>query len=276
MTNAWNNAVQGANDVVREVQKESEKVVEAVGKEGEKMVKEVARTVTEAASVVQDMTRSYSSVNLDDKDLSWLLARAAWDCYTFSGKGFNGRLKLLDSIAQNSKGDNKYNILQCGLYEIVNGRHEGKKILAYRGTDTSDFLSANVTIAQDLSLAFPQLLGGPIRMTIAVAVSIAQNKDPDFICGHSLGGLIAECVCGETGIPGASFNAPGPWGVIPANNLLTGNKYDGVKFEVHLTEQDPVSQVGSYMGPNHSHVGTPIWHSGGDHLMDPIIEELEK
>ena len=251
-TNVFNNAVHGASEEVRGVQEESKKVVndvsktvEAVGKEGEKIMNDAVRTVTEAASVVQDMTRSSLAVNLDDKDLSWLLARAAWDCYEFTGEGFNGRLKLLDSIAQNSKGDNKYNILQCGLYEILDGRHEGKKILAYRGTDRSDFLSASVTIAQDLSLAFPELLGGPIRTTIAVAVSIAQDWDPDFICGHSLGGLIAQCVCGETGKPGASFNAPGPWGVIPTNNLLTGNKYDGVKFEVHLTEQDPVSQVGS-------------------------------
>ena len=150
MTNAYNNAVHGASEVVREVRKESEKVVEAVGKEGEKMVNDVVRTATEAASLVQDMARSSSAVNLDDKDLSWLLARAAWDCYKFTGEDFNGRLKLLDSIAQNSKSDNKYNILQCGLYEILDGRHEGKKILAYRGTDKSDFLSASVTLTQDL------------------------------------------------------------------------------------------------------------------------------
>ena len=223
-----------------------------------------------------NQSNSRSSKNLDDKELSLLLARAAWDCYTFSGDGFNGRLKCLDKVLQNSEVENTCNILQCGLYEISEGKHKGKKILAFRGTEINDEHARNVTILQDLSLIFPGgALGDVIKITIKSAVNMAQRRKPDFICGHSLGGLIAECVCGETGIPGASFNAPGPWGVIPANNLLTGNKYDGVKFEVHLTEQDPVSQFGSFMGPNHSHVGTPIWHSGGDHLMDPIIQDLE-
>ena len=217
-----------------------------------------------------------SSKNLDDKDLSLLLARAAWDCYTFSGDSFNGRLKCLDKVLQNSEEENKSNILQYGLYEISEGKHKGKKVLAYRGTEIKDEHARNVTLLQDLSLAFPGgVLGDVIKFTIKTAVNIAQICKPDFICGHSLGGLIAECVCGETGIPGASFNAPGPWGAAPANNLLTGDKYNGVKFEVHLTINDPISSIGSVLGPENSHVGRPIWHSGFNHMMDSIIQDLE-
>ena len=111
----------------------------------------------------------------------------------------------------------------------------------------------------------------------------ALNKDPDYICGHSLGGLIAECVCSETGIPGASFNAPGPWSAVTSNNLLTGNKYNVVKFEVHLTRNDPVSLFGGILGVAVSHVGHPIWRlgvgvddCGANHKMELMLNDLEK
>ena len=98
------------------------------------------------------------------------------------------------------------------MYEILDGQHKGKNILAYRGTDLSDPGSAQETLLQDASLSLPSFtnLGRPIREAISCAVGDALEQKPDFICGHSLGGLIAECVCGETGIPGATFNAPGP------------------------------------------------------------------
>ena len=224
--------------------------------------------------VAPGLVNTPSSKRLNDKELLLLLARAAWDSYSLSGDCTG--LELRDKQRQNSEGDNWLNGIQYGLYEILGGKHKGKKILAFRGTDLSNAVSGGMTLLQDLSVAFPAHGGpvAPIKLAIKAAVKATWDKDPDFICGHSLGGLIAECVCGETGKPGASFNAPGPWGVVPSNNLLTGDKYDGVKFEVNLTRRDPVSQVGSYMGPDHSHVGSPIWHDGSDHLMDPMIAEF--
>ena len=223
---------------------------------------------------------SASTINLDDDFLTFLLALAAFDTYTLLGN-CNGRLELKISQFQNLLGSNMQNKIQYGLYEISEGRHKGKKILAYRGTEVSGL----VTLLQDISLALPSLtyFGQPIKEAIDSAVEITLKHKPDFICGHSLGGLIAECVCSETGIPGASFNAPGPWSTIPSNNLLTGNKYNGVKFEVHLTRNDPVSLFGSYMGPECSHVGHPLWHPGvgtddviANHKMELMLNDLEK
>ena len=149
---------------------------------------------------------SASTINLDDNFLTFLLALAAFDSYTLLGN-CNGRLELKISQFQNLLGSNMQNKIQYGLYEISEGRHKGKKILAYRGTEVSGL----VTLLQDISLALPSLtyFGQPIKEAIDSAVEITLKHKPDFICGHSLGGLIAECVCSETGIPGASFNAPG-------------------------------------------------------------------
>ena len=171
------------------------------------------------------------------------------------------------------------------MYEVVEGRHRGKKVLAYRGTDVSNEVSAVSTLLQDLSLGLPNCsyLEQPIRSAISCAVLNAQKHRPDYICGHSLGGLLAECVCSETGISGASFNAPGPWAATPENNLIEGKQYDGVRFEVHLTRHDPVSLFGSYLGPECSHVGHPVWHSGvgeqdvlANHSMQLLVDDLDK
>ena len=247
------------------------------------MITEFIKTVNPAAGpaidFVKDLMRSKSSRKLDDKELTSLLGLAAYDSYSLSGKyGTKGRLELRESQPQNSELKNICNDLQCGLYEITHGKHQGKTILAYRGTDLSDAVSAGVTLIQDISLAFPGgLVGEPIRSAIRVAVKIAEDWDPDFICGHSLGGLIAECVCSATGIPGASFNAPGPRGHLKdSNDLLIGDKYIGVEFEVHLTLLDPVSSVGSILGADLSHVGDPIMHPGASHSMKVMLEDLEK
>ena len=249
--------------------------------EAAQAVQEDGGKVTQA---IADVLHSPSSVSLDDKELVFLLALAANDSYSLSGK-CRGRLELLDSQPQNSKSCNMDNNIQFGVYEILDGKHKGKKILAYRGTDLSDKGSAQVTLLQDASLVLPSLshLGKPIKEAIRSAVEDALEQKPDFICGHSLGGLIAECVCGETGKPGASFNAPGPWGAVPANNLLTGNKYNGVKFEVHLTRNDPVSLFGGMLGVAISHVGKPIWRPGvgaddvgANHKMELMLNDLEK
>lgn len=290
---AWNGAAQavrvaqkegekiaaGAVEAVQVVQKEGERIavdaLEVVQKEGEKIVNDVTATT----NLMHHLARSTLSFSkkLDDKDLILLLALAARDSYNLSGN-CRGRLKLVQKEAQNAKDfNNMLKFLQWGLYEILDGKHRGKKILAYRGTDLKDVVTSSVTILQDISLIIPGGLNGqPIRLAIKDAVGIAMNKDPDFICGHSLGGLIAECVCGETGKYGASFNAPGPWGAIPTNNLLTGDKYKEAKFEAHLTSDDLVSNFGSLAGPEYSHVGIPIWHSEGGHGIEAMVKNLDK
>ncbi len=112
------------------------------------------------------------------------------------------------------------------------------------------------------------MLGGPtIKRVIDLAVEIALEQKATMVCGHSLGGLIAEVVCTRTGIPGASFNAPGPFGII---NLCNIDKASGVPFECHLTEGDIVSKVGN-------HIGDPIMHyHGKGHGISDLKKELIK
>ena len=252
------------------------------------LITEVAQTkvnvVGHYKEVLADALGADFSVSLDDKELTYLLALAASDSYTLSGD-CGGLLSLESLQFQNSEGNNMDNNIQFGAYKISKGKHKDKKILAYRGTDLHDKGAAQVTLLQDVSLVLPQVpyLGRPIKEAISSAVEDALQQKPDFICGHSLGGLIAECVCGETGIPGASFNAPAPWSSLPLHNLLSGDKYKDTKFEVHLTEHDIVSLFGGFPGVSLSHVGHPIWHPGvgaddvmANHKMDLMVEVLEK
>ena len=255
---------------------------------------QVAQCVVQGAQRAQDTVGAVQRIGiqaldfpatkkLNDKELVLLLALAALDSYTLAGD-CKGKLRVITKQFQNLKHTNMLNNIQFGVYEIVGGRHIGKTILAYRGTDVSDEASAVTTLLQDASLGLPNVpyLGQPIKGAISTAVSVAQQHKPDLICGHSLGGLLAECVCSEMGLSGASFNAPGPWTQTPEHNLLSGDKYNGVQFEVHLTRNDPVSLFGSYLGPECSHVGSPVWHKGvgvGDivanHRMELLLEELE-
>jgi putative lipase involved disintegration of autophagic bodies len=112
------------------------------------------------------------------------------------------------------------------------------------------------------------MLGGPtIKRVIDLAVETALEEEATMVCGHSLGGLIAEVVCTRTGIPGASFNAPGPCGLI---NLADPEKASGVPFECHITEGDIVSKIGN-------HIRDPIinYHGGG-HSISNLKKELIK
>jgi hypothetical protein len=93
--------------------------------------------------------------------------------------------------------------LQWSTYTIMQGPHEGKKVLAFQGTDFSNLEQVladiwSVPMATDL-----------MRNMRAEAVAVAKEQNPHFITGHSLGGILAELVCSETGIPGASFAALG-------------------------------------------------------------------
>ena len=95
--------------------------------------------------------------------------------------------------------------LQYATYTINQGEHEGKTILAFMGTK----LNAEQLYA-DFSIIFSTVMGTDmIRAMARQATDVALRINPDFITGHSLGGYLAEMVCSETGIKGASFGALG-------------------------------------------------------------------
>ena len=113
-----------------------------------------------------------------------------------------------------------------------------------------------------------------LRKVMDAVLLVAERLRPDYITGHSLGGTIAETVASFTGIPGMSFNAPGPVGFITETPFLNPDKaaYTGIMFEAHLRENDPVSQVNYEHHINKS----PIWHHGSAHGSDIMLRDIQR
>lgn len=88
-----------------------------------------------------------------------------------------------------------------------------------------------------------------------------KDQKPDFVTGHSLGGFYAEIASATFGLPGASFNTPGPRAVLPGNSFLPPNPKLNVGFSVHNTLGDPLGSIGSLAGADFSHVSKPVWYT---------------
>jgi len=224
------------------------------------------------------------TVDLDDEYLLQLLAACAKDCYEFEKarkESFNSHLIELTDKRQVEDITKTKNHLQFGVYKIKRGKHKYKTIMAYRGTNSAKgFL-------QDLTLvnieAFHSITGishdNARFMLLAIlerAVKKAKEIRPDFICGHSLGAFIAECVCTETGFSGAAFNGPAPYAHKAEDNYVLGDQHHDVPFEVHQTSGDPVSHFGN---PGAAHIGKPKWKPKEsdpiyNHNMDKMIKEV--
>eukprot|EP01052_Picozoa_sp_SAG31_P035968 SAG31_NODE_4418_length_3251_cov_5.297313_3_plen_331_part_00 len=87
--------------------------------------------------------------------------------------------------------------LQWALYSISrpvdcssqHGSQRKETILAFRGTTE---LGGNDWVASETKAA----VEGPLlKLAADLAVSVARELKPDWICGHCLGGLLAEYVC---------------------------------------------------------------------------------
>lgn len=120
--------------------------------------------------------------------------------------------------------------LQWSTYTIMQGGHEGKKVLAFQGTDPSNLEQIladiwSVPLATDM-----------MRNMRKEAVAVAKEQNPHFITGHSLGGIIAELVCSETGIPGASFAALGAFDPFSLMDRESYEKQFGSNFDGYGTE----------------------------------------
>merc|ERR1712130_666113 len=104
-------------------------------------------------------------------------------------------------------------------------------------------------VGQDLTIIWS---GSAIRTAITHATEVAESVKPDYVTGHSLGGLLAECVTSYTAIPGVAFAAPGPVGT---PNLVDGGKFDGVPFKVIADKKDGVARAGGRItGWQSSHI----------------------
>merc|ERR1712194_403671 len=99
--------------------------------------------------------------------------------------------------------DDGKDALQYATYTINQGQYQGQTILAFMGTVFSN-------IEQVVADIWSTPMSTDLMKNMAnEAKDVAERLNPDFITGHSLGGIIAEMVCSMTGIKGASFGAIG-------------------------------------------------------------------
>mmetsp|Transcript_5382 Transcript_5382/g.8481 ORF Transcript_5382/g.8481 Transcript_5382/m.8481 type:complete len:702 (-) Transcript_5382:184-2289(-) len=129
--------------------------------------------------------------------------------------------------------------VQWSLYEIKDGEHAGETILSYMGTDFMN--NAEQAVADVWGLPYSK----PMMYTMVLeATEIAEQLNPTYITGHSLGGFIAQGVCTETGIPGASFGGIGGHDPGSAETTIFRNNYHhGVRFEVVMNSYDIVART---------------------------------
>jgi hypothetical protein len=150
------------------------------------------------------------------------------------------------------------NAIQWATYTILQGEHKDKKILSYMGTDFSNF---EQVVADIFSVPFATDL---MRNMRDEAVAIANAVSPDYITGHSLGGILAELVCSETGIPGASFAVLGAFdpfskadqesGNTSYNGLVKNSMHQDIAFVVVINNYDLASVIASLDGRACSHI----------------------
>lgn len=207
-----------------------------------------------------------NSMDLNDDKLVYKLCVAAEDSYTLD-YNFPGAKSLLTLVASQKEDVTTGTLIQWGLYSVNdNDNYPNVTILAFRGTDSAKGL------LQDISMETNSVM---IQAAVNAAVVAAKTHKPTYVCGHSLGGALAECVCANLGISGAAFNAPGPYSPMQQFCLWTGNKHVNAKFEVHNTHGDPVSSYASkIVGCNKGHVcSKPKWWSNNNSHAVKVLRE---
>lgn len=111
--------------------------------------------------------------------------------------------------------------------------------------------------------------GQYIRHCIQEAVDITKSLSPNWVCGHTIGGVFAECVSSALGISGAAFNTLGPWSPYINYNILPDLKHQEAKFIVFNTIADPICHM---WGDRHI-VESVTWTK---HMGEEISEESNR
>lgn len=220
----------------------------------------------------------------DKKVLLSACAICANDCYYFDRKA---RYKSYVRELRELRMLEKENIaaVQYAVYRITRpGPHRNKSILAVRGTASKRSLALNLDLVdpqQILAHFLPGTFGevervgdgwSKVRAALDVVLDAVERLNPDYITGHSLGGLIAEVVASFTRTPGFSFNCPGPVALVTETSFLnpaTG-KWHGLNFEVHLREGDPIA----HLNDSHHINSDIVWYSGTDHRMEELAKDI--
>lgn len=203
--------------------------------------------------------------DLPDRDILKVLAFCASAVYNLEVKP--GLVELAHSQKESIT---SATVLQYGIYRITSKEHHGEKVLALRGTYSLK------SAVQDVPIALGGFLAQEVFLnSVRWASKAARDHGVQWVCGHSLGGALAEAVCADIGVGGGAFNAPAVWAP-GSNSLIKGSSYKDKPFEVHLTESDPVCSFSvSGTPPNSAHIGTPKWHHhGGMHDMEKLYADI--
>ena len=108
--------------------------------------------------------------------------------------------------------------LQAAIYTKAGGG----TVVAFRGTNLS--LSAILGTAQDLYADLTLGVGSNINAYNAAATFMEKvgHRPEVIVCGHSLGGAVAQIIGNRWRLRIATFNAPGV-GVLSSRNILDSN-----------------------------------------------------
>jgi pimeloyl-ACP methyl ester carboxylesterase len=102
----------------------------------------------------------------------------------------------------------KWNAFQADAYTFG-----GKCVVAFRGTSGGGDAITDVALGVGMNSAYYEQGEEFVRK---------QNRSDVILCGHSLGGAIAQVVANRTNVPMVTFNAPGV-AVLASRNILTAN-----------------------------------------------------
>ena len=168
-------------------------------------VRGVAVTVDNILDFFPPVLKDFAfAKRLDDDHLVKLLAAAAHDVYI---DGYGDEAERLSfgclqtvSVHGGTPG-NRVELAFFVIYRInTKCQHNGKRIMAIVGTKDKG------QVWQCGCIPFER---GDIMAAVEYVVQGVKQFKPDFVCGHSLGGFLAESVASHTGISGASFGNPG-------------------------------------------------------------------
>ena len=94
---------------------------------------------------------------------------------------------------------------------------EGKLVVAFRGTEVWGDGVSDVALGLGANSAYFELGERFVQQVVA-----QRNQPVSVVCGHSLGGAIAQVVANRLNIPMVSFNAPGV-AVLASRNLASAS-----------------------------------------------------
>eukprot|EP00929_Paragymnodinium_shiwhaense_P107093 TRINITY_DN7311_c0_g1_i1.p1 TRINITY_DN7311_c0_g1~~TRINITY_DN7311_c0_g1_i1.p1 ORF type:complete len:255 (-),score=18.78 TRINITY_DN7311_c0_g1_i1:461-1225(-) len=133
-------------------------------------------------------------------------------------------------------------------------------VMAIRGTNSTEH------VLQDILMFLHSATLAPL---VDALCTEAQRCGATHVCGHSLGGFLAEAVASHLNLNGASFCGPG--GGRGLGGVFGMNWTKDTQFEVHCSKGDAVSEYAQQ-----SHIAERQYHAnGGSHSIADMDESIQ-